>query len=291
MNHFKVTMPNGIIIESWDDVVVPVKAPAKQSLALPKEPKAPSIKTQPKAADTVKPKKVVKPSKKAPVKKPKASKQESDKVTLLAEIRRLTAEGKFSEAVKLTPKGWIQEIALIQRKAEMGGTTYNAAANAAGKKGTPTRKGRGKRKAASKKLQKVGEKAEGLVGALDMVPDTGSIKQAPLEPAVEKAVHTKVSLRDALADIGVTGFVSDVLTGDFSLKAAKECYLSASADEVLILMDACKQEALLLEDGAERCEAAGPEFARQAEMLNQMVELWKMFAAKLRSKAEALTTA
>jgi hypothetical protein len=276
MNTFKLTMPNGIIIEStWTNEVA--------STAVVKEPKAPKLEL-PKAAAPVKAAKQPTKAVKAPkvTKAVKAAKQPTNNEALLASIRQLKAAGKYSEAVALTPPAWTQVIGEIQRAAERQGTTYNAAVSS---KKSAKKVASKKRKAA--KAPKVPAVAEGPKGALDMKADTGSAKPTQLDDRAAKQQQLKASLRDELTTIGVDDFVIEILTGDRDIKALRALYTTASEDEVLDLMDACKQEAVLIEDAAERIEDAGID----ASVVNQLVELWKAFGAKLRSIAESMTAA
>jgi hypothetical protein len=269
MNTFKLTTPNGIVIEStWDDIATTAVVTAPKVLELPKAapvakaPKVPTTKA-PKAAK--------------PAKSPKGN-----NVGLLEQIRALKVAGKYSEAVKLTPPSWLQVIGEIQLHAERHngqGAEFNAAPKVA-------KAAKKARKASKKPVVAKAETAP--VGALDMPADTGSAKPTVLAPKVEAAVHATASLRDQLKDIGVDGFANELLCGDVSLKATRAMYLSATEDEVLDLMAACKQEALLIEDAAERCEAAK---LSCVDVANGLVELWKFFAAKLMAQAELMTAA
>jgi hypothetical protein len=280
MNTFKLTTPNGIVIEStWDDIATTAVVTAPKVLELPKA--AAPVK-QTKSAPVAKAAKQPTATERyIASKKPKASKPaKTDSKSLLAEIRALKVAGKYSEAVALTPPSWLQVIGEIQLHAERHngqGAEFNAAPKVA--------KAAKKARKASKKP--VVAKVEAPVGALDMPADTGSAKPTVLAPKVEAAVHATASLRDQLKDIGVDGFANELLCKDLELKAYRTMYCNASQDEVLLLMDACKQEAIMIEDAAVRIEAAGMD----ASIVNGLVELWKFFAAKLVAQADLMTAA
>lgn len=289
METFKLTMPNGILIEYTNSgavattAAVAVKVP--KALELPKE--AAPVK-QTKSAPVTKAAK--QPTKKATKAVKVAKPPKGNGVELLAQIRALKAAGKYSEAVQLTPASWLQVIGEIQLAAERNGTQYNAAVST--KKATKRVASKKRKAAAPKVLNDVAEAIAADLApkepaaAMNMKADTGSAKPTELAAPVEKAMNAKASLRDELKDIGVDGFANDLLCGDVNLKLHRELYLNATEDEVLDLMTACKQEAIEIEDAAERCEAANLSCVAVA---NGAVELWKFFAAKLNSQLDTMT--